>query len=157
MAWRGQLIIYFLHFLSILHSTFPILCRPKVLRSFPIHVTLQLVAKFLPRISEIPGGFRRCLLVLSLNGLLQKRLDWETIMTKANRYCGDLANRLARYVAEDGSNMDVWNVDILPQHCTTPQPRRPRLETVIFVYHLEVKTLFYCFNCLWSLVNVYEE
>jgi len=30
---------------------------------------------------------------------------------------------------EDGGSIDLWNIGILPQHCTASQPRRPRLET----------------------------
>jgi hypothetical protein len=33
---------------------------------------------------------------------------------------------------EDGGSMDLWNVDTLPRHYTTSQPRRRRLETSLW-------------------------
>jgi len=38
-------------------------------------------------------------------------------------------NTTRRHNPEDGGSMDLWNVGILPQHNTVPQPKRPRLET----------------------------
>jgi hypothetical protein len=38
-------------------------------------------------------------------------------------------NPTRRHNPEDGGSMDLWNVDILPQHYTMSQPRRPRLES----------------------------
>jgi hypothetical protein len=33
---------------------------------------------------------------------------------------------------EDGGSMDLWNIDVIPQHYTTSQPRRPRLSFLTF-------------------------
>jgi hypothetical protein len=33
----------------------------------------------------------------------------------------------AAFHPEDGGSTDLWNVTVLPQHCTASQPRRPRL------------------------------
>jgi len=35
---------------------------------------------------------------------------------------------------EDGGSKDLWNIGILPQHCTASQTRRPRLEICLHIY-----------------------
>jgi len=50
---------------------------------------------------------------------------------------------------EDGGSMDLWNVCVLPQHYTTSEPRRLRLEPSLMwelriPYWMRLQTCFTC-------------
>jgi len=49
---------------------------------------------------------------------------------------------------EDGGSMDLWNFDILPQHDTASEPRRPRLES-------SPPTLMCWCTCLYAVSRSY--
>jgi hypothetical protein len=53
---------------------------------------------------------------------------------------------------EDGGNIDLWNVGILPQHYTASQPRRHWLES-----WLSWKSISHCTHCFNNiLVHAYQ-
>jgi hypothetical protein len=59
-------------------------------------------------------------------------------------------NTTLRHNPEDGGNMDLWNVGILPQQYTASQPRRPRLEK----FSSLLMSLEYCAAQWWKYTTI---